>query len=262
MRRKKQEKKKRILIGSIVVLVVGGLFLFIFYRQDKNYSMVGQWMKEVGVGITRMFSIPVQQVLLPSPNELDLSLSKAKDQEIEELKKLLEIKSTYTQFQVITALTIERNTDYFKEGLTINKGEKDGIQKDMAVITPYGLIGKISKVGQTFSEVRLLSSLSEPIQVSVQVNSQEETYHGVLSGYDEKKGLFRVSGIASQSTIQIGDKITTSGLGGIFPEGIYVGEVVEVTQDEFGITKTLYLASGQDFNQINYVSVLVRGVES
>ena len=131
MRRKKQEKKKRILIGSIVVLVVGGLFLFIFYRQDKNYSMVGQWMKEVGVGITRMFSISVQQVLLPSPNELDLSLSKAKDQEIEELKKLLEIKSTYTQFQVITALTIERNTDYFKEGLTINKGEKDGIQKEI-----------------------------------------------------------------------------------------------------------------------------------
>ena len=58
------------------------------------------------------------------------------------------------------------------------------------------------------------------------------------------------------STVQKGDTIITSGLGGMFPAGIYVGVVQDIKSDKYDLSKTLYIKTSQDFNDIHYVTVL------
>ena len=57
-------------------------------------------------------------------------------------------------------------------------------------------------------------------------------------------------------TVKKGDTIVTSGLGGMFPGGIYVGIVEDIKSDKYDLSKTLYIKTSQDFNNIHYVTVL------
>ena len=56
--------------------------------------------------------------------------------------------------------------------------------------------------------------------------------------------------------IQVGDVVTTSGLGGMFPRGIYIGTVEKIESDKYGLSKTLGVKTTQNFNNIHYVTVL------
>ena len=65
-----------------------------------------------------------------------------------------------------------------------------------------------------------------------------------------------ISGVDSLVEIKVGDVVTTSGLGGMFPRGIYIGEVETITNDKYGLSKTLGVRMNQNFNNIHYVTIL------
>ena len=67
-----------------------------------------------------------------------------------------------------------------------------------------------------------------------------------------------VEGISNTKNVSIGNKVYTSGLGGIFPSGILIGEVSDITTDSYDLAKLIKVRPSVDFNDINYVSVLKR----
>ena len=126
----------------------------------------------------------------------------------------------------------------------------------MVVITKNGLVGKISKVSENSSEVKLITSDDVNYKVSVSIATANGDTVAILNGYDNKTSLLKVVGVDKSLNVSVGDKVVTSGLGGKEPRGIYVGSVKKIENDKYNISKTLYLETGQDFDSIHYLTVL------
>lgn len=177
-------------------------------------------------------------------------------QEIKDLKKITKIDNVLSLYSVINATVIVRDYNTWYNTLTIDKGDKNGISIGDAVTSDGKLIGTITKVSNFTSEVKLLSSdtLSNSISVELMVDNKE--IYGLLTRYDLKTNLYTVEGISENITIEAGTKIVTSGLTGSLPRGIVIGEVDEMSKDNFDLTKILHVKPSADFTNIRYVSVL------
>ncbi|MEG1495606.1 MAG: rod shape-determining protein MreC [Bacilli bacterium] len=239
----------------IIVVILIGVVMFISSR-ERNLMVIERPIKELVNSIILGLRVGGDS---KQAEFLDFNLSKEREFELGELKDLLKIKDLYSEFTVIYARTINRNVSYWLEVLTIDKGEQEGIYKDMAVITGGGIIGKIVKSTKHFSEVKLLSSVMDNYQVSVAIKGEGNSYYGVLNKYDRKTNSYIVIGIGASSDIKEGSIVTTSGLGGIFPSGIVLGEVTSTVNDAYGISKTIRVKAIPDFNNIRYVGVLKKG---
>ena len=126
----------------------------------------------------------------------------------------------------------------------------------MAVITKNGLIGKISKVYSSYSEVKLLTADDINNKVSVAIKSNDRDIYAILNGYDHKNNLLKVIWVDKDAAIEKNTVVTTSGLGEKFPAGIYIGTVEKIESDKYNLSKTIYIKTNQDFNNIHYVTVL------
>ena len=141
-------------------------------------------------------------------------------------------------------------------GYIIDKGTKDGVEKDMVVITPAGLVGKVTKASSSFAIVQTI--LNENIAVAAMVESTDETT-GILQGITDSKNknLTELSNIPIESAIKEGDKILTSGLGEMYPKEIRIGEVISVEVDNVGIMKRSVVKPYVDFNKLEELFVVV-----
>ena len=177
------------------------------------------------------------------------------EQEIKELKDLLDLKNTHSEFEKENAKVISRNNQFWLNSITIDKGSNDGIKTESAVITSNGLVGKISKTTPNFSEVKLLTSDDVTYKTSVVIRINEKDYYAILNGYDKENNLLKVTAIDKNIPINENDSVLTSGLGNM-PRGIYIGKVISSKIDNYDLSKTLYVKTEQDFNSINYVTIL------
>ena len=125
----------------------------------------------------------------------------------------------------------------------------------MAVITMNGLIGKISKVTNNTSEVKLLTSDDVTYKTSVMIKVNEKKHYAILNGYDKSNNLLKVTSLDKTIKLEKGDIVLTSGLGKM-PEGIYIGTVESEKIDKYNLSKTVSIKTLQDFDNINYVTVL------
>ena len=189
--------------------------------------------------------------------------------DVEFVKKMLEDKEFSQNMQLKLKLDeIKDNYDYigteiigysgesFSEGYIIDKGENDGLKKDMVVISDKGLVGQVTSTGSNWAIVQSL--LNENIAVSVMVNSTRETT-GILKGYVTRtnNGLTKVTNLPLDSEVKEGDVILTSGLGQIYPKEIRVGEVISVESDEIKVMKTAIVKPYVDFNKLEELFVII-----
>lgn len=118
---------------------------------------------------------------------------------------------------------VGRGTDRWTSSLTIDKGTDDGIQKDMPIITPDGLLGKVASVSAKSATVLLID---DP-RFSVSVRFKNSAIEAVLSGAGPNR--CRLKYVGSDYEVGEGDIVATSGLDGIFPPGIEAGYVTKFT---------------------------------
>ena len=175
----------------------------------------------------------------------------------EELKGSLEVKENLYNYTVRSALIIHRSPDRWNEFIGINKGAQNGIKEDMAVMTSKGLIGKVHEVSQFSSTIQLLTDQDRTNRISAIVDSERSIY-GFIEGIQEETGYLKFTKISIDAEIEEGQVVVTSGLGGIFPAGLLIGEVVSYDTDEFGLTQTAYVEPSADFNRLDYVLIIER----
>lgn len=141
-------------------------------------------------------------------------------------------------------------------GYIIDKGTNDGLKKDMIIITSVGLVGKITKADTNFSIVQTI--MNENIAVAAMVESTRQTT-GILQGGVNSKNekLVTLSNIPMDSEIKEGDVILTSGLGGMYPKEIRIGEVISIDIDSVGLMKKALVRPYVDFDKLDGVFVVV-----
>ena len=134
----------------------------------------------------------------------------------------------------------------------INKGAADGIAKDMVAVTPLGPVGKVRRVFDTNSSIMLLTDVNS----SVAVRLQSSRVAGILEGRGD--GTCSIKYVSKRVEVKTGEKVLTSGLDGIFPEGLLVGYVSEVRKEGGEMFQLIRVLPAQDLNAIEEVVILKR----
>jgi len=173
------------------------------------------------------------------------------------LQELIDKSESLKDFNPIHATVIARNPDQWEEKIILNKGSSHGVEKNMAVMTAKGLVGKIILVTPFTSEVELLYTNNPNYRVSAMVLGDKEAY-GLIEGFDKERNELIMKRIDSSLTVKEGQQVVSSGLGGIFPKGVPIGEITEVSTDDFGLTKMAYVKPSADFSILDHVVIAKR----
>ena len=174
-------------------------------------------------------------------------------QENERLKNLLQYQDTYSQyFETKTALVIGRDPGNWFGLVTLNKGSKDGIVKDMPVVTPLGLAGKVVSVSSNTSQVLLITDPRSGVGALVQDSRVPGVLEGTTAGSDET----RLIHVPKDTQLTKGQVIITSGIGGNFPKGIPIGRIISIANEPTGLFKTATVVPFADLNRLEEVLVI------
>jgi rod shape-determining protein MreC len=170
--------------------------------------------------------------------------------ENERLRAALEFKKLQPP-SAIAVRVVGKELSPASSTVTINKGTSDGIQKDMAVITSDGVVGRVQAALSGTAKVLLLTDPGSTLAVRVQRNREE----GLLEGKLVNCALKYVSYYAD---IQEGDLLVTSGLDGIYPKGLPVATVVSVSKHEAVAFQTIFAEPAVRFARLEEALVLVK----
>ena len=96
------------------------------------------------------------------------------------------------------------------------------------------------------------------MKISVNILSDGKRLTGIINKYDYSTGFLEIEGISNTDKVTVGDVVYTSGLGGVFPSGILIGKVSEITTDVYDLAKIINVTPSANFDDINYVTVLKR----
>ena len=236
-------------MGTVVIKVVSTPFNFVHDKIDEMVEKndIYEKYKEI-----KNKEEQIDSVIAQNDNLKD---------EIGKLKETLNLNTILSDKVYMNATVITRNIDYWYNEITIDKGSKNGIEKGMAVVVPKGLIGQITKVSNYTSTVKLLSNENMSDKISVKIKVGDNYVYGLISAYDAKTNTYTVEGISENVKIEKDADVVTTGMGTIFPSGLIVGKVKEVTTDNFDLSKVVEVKSSVDFNDIDYVTVLKRKSE-
>ena len=187
-----------------------------------------------------------------------LSVENLRLQEVERenrrLRELLQFAETRPSFELqggqIIARSIGQNATNFLNVAMIDLGSRHGIKVGMPVVDEQGLVGRISDVTATTSKVLLITDPSSTVNAIL----QSSRLTGVISG---TPGSHPVIGFLPQGTeIGVGEVVLTSGMGGTFPKGIHIGQVVEVRQRDVNVFQEAVVRPTVNFGQLEEVMVV------
>lgn len=145
------------------------------------------------------------------------------EDEANTLTDLLQLRNQYS-LDSTAARVIARSTDSWSSTITIDKGTTSGIQTGMPVMTSTGVVGQVSECGPTTATVRLITDESSGVSAKVQSSGAQ----GQLQGSAD--GTLHLNLIRTDQQVSTGDSVVTSGLGGVYPKGLPVGTVSNVTK--------------------------------
>lgn len=175
--------------------------------------------------------------------------------ENQRLREMLDFQSKEDE-ELVPAEVVARDPSQWFNTITLNRGTRHGIEAEMPVITPHGLVGMVSNVSRTSCQVILLTDPRLPASAMVQ-RSRDPGTMGIIEGYAEEVSLLEFINIPHDADVKEQDRIVTSGLGGIFPKGIAIGIVEDVELDESGLVQNATVQAHVNFNRLEEVFIVV-----
>ncbi len=173
-----------------------------------------------------------------------------KSLENQRLRGLLLFKDR-ARFDVIPSEVIAQNPGRVTFSFILAVGSKDGVERNMPVVGIQGVAGKVVSVTNYACQIQLLSDPNCRVGVML----QRSRIAGILESEDGRNFIMRVQ---EHADVAVGDKIVTSGYGGIFPKGLRVGTVQTIEMDDLKIYKELGIKLFVDFDYVEEVFVLRR----
>ena len=278
MYRRKFDKRYLFILAVIAIALVLVVLAFSL-QKDRDLNPVEKVAKDTIAVVIKVVSMPFNFVhdsieemaekdniyekykeLKNKEEQIDTVISQNDNlrSEVDKLKETLNLNTILSDKVFLNATVVTRNIGYWYEEITIDKGKKNGIEKDMAVVNPKGLIGKVTKVSNYSSTVELLSNDHMSDKISVKIKTKDDYVYGLISMYDSKSNTYTVEGISENEEILEGADVVTTGMGTIFPSGLMIGKVKKVTTDNFDLSKVVEVKAAADFDDLDYVTVLKR----
>jgi len=204
-------------------------------------------------------------------NELEAQNLRFKD-----MLAFTERQKVSNNYRYHAAEVIAYSSDPYSKVITVNLGARDGVKRDMAVISIEGLVGRVMDASEFSATVQLLTETSKltgqdrspgsgTVQseaptggtkdVAATIKGKESESFGIIS-YDEEAQMLIMSKINPNDPIAEGDVVITSGIGEVFPKGIVIGTVVSKEVDKFGLNYVAYVSPAADFIHLREVLIV------
>jgi rod shape-determining protein MreC len=191
--------------------------------------------------------------------ELKLALRKAieKNNECIETELSNQRFRTFLNFQktmtndIIAAQVIGKDPSPWFKSLIVDKGFADGVKKGLPVIIPEGAAGQIIEVTKHYSKVLLLIDRNS----AVDALAQRTRARGIIRGSSDGRFFFQF--VLRNNEIQEGDTVISSGLDGVFPKGLRVGQVQSITQKNSSIFQEVLVIPFVDFEKLEEVMIVL-----
>ncbi len=175
--------------------------------------------------------------------------------ELNELRQLYGLGEKYSGYDTIGARVIAKDAGNWFSVFTINKGEKDGVRKDMNVMAGAGLVGIVTDVGPNWACVR--SIIDDASNVSAQVLSTSDNLMVTGDLLLINKGQIRFSQLVDENNrVAQGDVLVTSDISDKYLPGINIGYISSIENDNNNLTKSGTITPSVDFNHIDIVLVI------
>lgn len=182
--------------------------------------------------------------------ESDLTTMEEVRKENLRLKRLLNYSDEMSHERVMAQVVGWDSANEFKV-IRLNKGTRQGIKVMAPVITDHGLVGYVYRVTENYADV--LTILDQNNRVDVMV--ERTRTHGIVEGVFNFKCALKY--IMRNEPVEVGDKLITAGVGGIYPKGVKVGMITDITKENFGMTLSIEVIPSVDFDKLEEVLVLI-----
>jgi len=180
-------------------------------------------------------------------------------QEVQRLRTMLDFEQLNPQFELIGAKVIARGPSNWYNTLILDRGTTAGVAKNMVVITPEGLIGRVVAVSKETAEVLLITDREGP--AGAMVLFQDNRIPGVVEGIGDGSDALMIRHIPYDAPVEVGQYVVTSGLGEFFPKGIRIGTVqsIDSEAEPSGLQKSAIIKPAVDFDRLEEVFIIKKG---
>ena len=261
----------KVLVASVFVLL--GLLL---YTNSVGSSITANLlgflsspMQKISTGITTNAAVLADQLTLNADelqaenNALKEEITKLREQlvdyyqikqENEQFRTVLELKEENRDYQMLPATVIGRDPNDVFYGFSIDQGSLNGVSKNDPVITGDGVVGWVSEVYATSSQVTTLFSPNTKIGAIAKKSRDTGVTGCDITLADE--GLIKLAYLTSENKVEAGDIITTTGLSGMYPKDLLIGTVKEVLYEDSGVSQYALVEPFVDIKNVRDVFVL------
>lgn len=265
-------RRRGVIVGGLLILVALGVLTS--GREDtgplgRTLGVLGAPVQAVVDGTARwvgglvdhyIFLVGAREEserLRAEVDELQRELMAVQEVALENqrLKTLLEFKET-RRYPLLPARVVGRSASAWYRTLVLDKGTEDGVTATSPVLAAAGVVGRVYEVSEGSSRVLLLTDASSAVDALVQPTRDQVLLEGNMNPRPSMLYLARGSDAAP------GDPVVTSGLDGIYPKGLLLGKISEVSEVEGDFFLTALLEPSVDFARIEEVFVILPAQEA
>ena len=269
------KNKKKGMIGIIITIIILIGIVILSNINIQKFSHIGSALSS--------FVMPVQNGIIYIKNKiannstffLDINTLKDENKKLKEensnlekslreleiikaenetLKEYVNLKDKYTEYTTVPGYIINKDISNFNNIIVISIGENDGVAANMTVISDQGLVGHVISVTSDTAKVQTILDTSSAVSGIIGTSRENAIVRGTL----DNTSLLKATNISTQANLLEGDKVETSGLGGIYPKGILIGSVKKVISTKNLTNRYAMVEPAVDFKKIETVLVIIK----
>ena len=266
---------KYILLGMTVLCVTVMFFSFtfnlsggplnavagyVFVPMQKGINAVGSWMSEKADNLKNLNDVMQKnEELQAQVDELtaELNTIKLEQYDLDNYRALLELDDKYPSYKKVAANVIGKDSGNWFNTFIIDKGSKDGIEKDMNVIAGSGLVGIVTDVAPNYAKVKSIIDDTSSVSGMDLATSDNCIIRGNLQMMNENQEIELSDLKDTDDQVQAGDQIVTSYISDKYLQGILIGYIKDVSVDSNNLTKSGTITPVVDFEHIQEVLVIL-----
>lgn len=269
------KNKKTGIIGIIITIVILVITVIISNIEIEDFSHIGKVLGSVVMPIqngivyiknkisgNNTFFLDMEslkeenQALKEQNSELEKSLRELEiiRAENETLTEYVNLKDKYGEYTTVPGYVINRSTSNYSNVIVINIGQYDGVEVNMTVIADAGLVGHVISVTKKTATVQTIIDTSST--VSSVLGTQRDAV--IVKGNLENTNMLKATYIPTSATLLEGDKVETSGLGGIYPKGITIGTIKQVVDTKNLTNRYALVEPAVNFEKLETVLVILQ----
>jgi len=249
-----------VIIIGLIALALGGYLSPVTRVVMAPIISAQTWLSTRFSAIENFFRSPQDLVRLRQRN-LELEAENARletqiielEQQLSEtriLSALVDFARVHPQNRYVAASVIGRDPSPFVKYVIINRGSDDSLRRGMPVVTSQGLVGRVAAVTAGAGRVELITDPASSINIRLEPSGAQAVLLGSITGE------LSLDFIPQSVSVQVGDLVLTSGLGGNFPGNILIGQITNVKRRETDLFQSATVQPVVDFSRLEILLII------